>query len=444
VDQILIGRDPSSVDVSPDGLRRLLAEQALPEPVRLLLAGLDGLAALPPAELTAEVAVQVAGVLLAARDRVQALALRAVADVDARDLYVLDASPSTGTWVVDQHTSMPRSHVDLARRLDRVPQVTARVAAGGITVDAAVQIARALDRLRRHMDRPDGLIDGQPTEQVLPGVLTDGICQLVGEALGGLAIDDPRLIGLHLDLIEIVSAPLPELCRLESGFLLLAAHVPQRLLAPALGVLVDALLPNQLAERSDDAHARRGLELRRDPSGSGWLLRGSLDEECGERLHTALSADMVTDPENATDTAAAAAERAAPGAGADPAPIAASPRARTQRRHDALNVLLGRLLGSGVLGTRSKVPVQIAVTVSLDALHDQPGALPARTGSGAVVPIGVVQKWLCDSAITRFVLGLGNKVVEISHTERTCKPQERRIKLLETGGICQGAGCWRS
>jgi hypothetical protein len=50
---------------------------------------------------------------------------------------------------------------------------------------------------------------------------------------------------------------------------------------------------------------------------------------------------------------------------------------------------------------------------------------------------------LCDSAITRFVISLGHRVVEMSHTERTLKPHERRIKHIETGGICQGAGCWR-
>jgi hypothetical protein len=48
---------------------------------------------------------------------------------------------------------------------------------------------------------------------------------------------------------------------------------------------------------------------------------------------------------------------------------------------------------------------------------------------------------LCDSAITRFVLSLGSRVIEMSHTERTLKPHERRIKLLETGGVCQAAGC---
>ncbi|MCU1672794.1 MAG: hypothetical protein JWN77_907 [Frankiales bacterium] len=118
-------------------------------------------------------------------------------------------------------------------------------------------------------------------------------------------------------------------------------------------------------------------------------------------------------------------------------------RSKRQRRHEALRLLLQQVLRSKVLGTRSKLPFQINVTISNAALHDQPGALPARTGSGATVPSALVRQWLCDSAITRFVLSLGNRIIELSHTERTAKPHERRIKLLETGGTCQGAGCYR-
>jgi hypothetical protein len=53
----------------------------------------------------------------------------------------------------------------------------------------------------------------------------------------------------------------------------------------------------------------------------------------------------------------------------------------------------------------------------------------------------MVRRLLCGSAITRFVLSLGHRVIESSHTERTLKPHERRIKQIETGGLCQAAGC---
>ena len=77
----------------------------------------------------------------------------------------------------------------------------------------------------------------------------------------------------------------------------------------------------------------------------------------------------------------------------------------------------------------------------LDTLHDQPGALPPVAASGARLPRSPVRRWECDSALTRFVLSLGHRVLETSHTTRTLEPHERRTTRLETGGRCQGAGC---
>jgi hypothetical protein len=55
--------------------------------------------------------------------------------------------------------------------------------------------------------------------------------------------------------------------------------------------------------------------------------------------------------------------------------------------------------------------------------------------------LSLIKTWWCDSSVTRFVMGLGRRVIETSHTERTLKAHERRAKHLETGGRCQGAGC---
>jgi hypothetical protein len=410
----------------------------MPAGLLFLLAGLDELDALTPADLAPEQALQLAAAVLVAQDRLRAIALRQVADVEHRQLHDLDGCPSTGSWVAQQHTSMTRAQVALARGLDRVPQVAARIAEGGLCLDGGVLIGQALNRLRPHVDRPDGLIDGQPAEQVVTAVLVDGICQLVGEARGGLDDDHPVLPRLRTQLTEAARAPLPEITRLETGFLLLARDVEPGQLKQALRVLIDAVLPCQLDDSADDADRNRSVDLRKHDDRAGWSLRGELDDETGELLHTVLAATMTVDPDNVSDTAAA---RKANQAGEDD--VCLRVRSRRQRRHDALRLLLQQVLGSKVLGTRSKLPVQINVTISNAALHGQPGALPARTGSGASVPSALVRRWLCDSAITRFVLSLGNKVIELSHTERTAKPHERRIKLLETGGTCQGAGCYR-
>ena len=97
----------------------------------------------------------------------------------------------------------------------------------------------------------------------------------------------------------------------------------------------------------------------------------------------------------------------------------------------------------GELGLRDKVAPHLGATISLPALNRDPGATPAVGASGVTLPLSLVQKWWCDAAVTRFVLGLGHRVLEVSHTARTLKAHERRIKHLETGGHCQGAGCCR-
>ena len=410
-------------------------------PLTTLVSALDQLIAQPPRELPAAHALREAAVLLTQLERLRALALLRVADVDARALYVLDGSPSTGTWIADQHTSTDRSAVALARKLDRMPQVSAQIVAGRLSVDGGVRIGKALDQLRRHVDRLDGLIDGQPGEEVVHAVVVDGGCLLAGEARGGLEDTDPYLIGLRAELTVVAAAPLGQLERLEAAFVLLARYLPPDLLDSALRRLVDAVLPSELEQRAGRTHRERSFELHRDEDSGGWTVRGRLDVETGELLHTALHAVMATDPDNPTDTEAAAAERAL---GPDPYDDGCRlVRSLRQRRHDALRLMLRALLDTGVLGSRNKVVPHLAVTVSLDALHAAPGALPARAASGARLPASLARRWLCDSAITRFVLSLGNKVFAASHSQRTLTPHERKIKHVETGGICQGAGCTR-
>lgn len=414
-------------------------DSSLPVPLAMVVAGLAAMAVQIPADIPAAQALLETQVLLVQTDRIKALSLQRVADVETRQLHVLDDAPSTAAWVAEQQTSMPRSEVALARKLDRFPLLAEQLTAGGLALSGGVLISRALTSLRPHVDRPDALIDGQPGDQVLPAVIVDGVRDLVCQAHGGLADDDLRLVRLTRELTEIADRPATELRRLEAALLVLARSVEPGQLKAALEMLTGALLPNELAKRADDAHANRGLTLHRDDT--GFDVKGRLDLECGELLHTVLTAAMATDPDNPLDTATAERLRAQ---GLDPYEDGCVlVRSRPQRMHDALRLALRSLLASGVLGVRGKHVPQIAITISEAALHDRPGALPARAGSGARWPAALVRGMICDSAITRFVLSLGHRVVETSHTERTLKPHERRIKQIETGGVCQGAGCGR-
>ena len=222
---------------------------------------------------------------------------------------------------------------------------------------------------------------------------------------------------------------------MEAAFLVLAGHVQPCDLRAALGRLVDALLPLQLQDRADRAHDDRALKLVRKSDGSGWtVLQGDLDLECGELLHTVLTAARATDPDNPADTASWAAQHS-------DEPSAPAPRSRRQQDHDALKLALRRLLDTGALGRRDKTCPHLLVTVSLDQLERRPGALPATTAAGTSLPASLLQRLVCDSRISRLVLSLGRKVLETSHTERTLKAHERKALHVQWGGRCAGAGC---
>jgi hypothetical protein len=396
-------------------------------------------ATLPDAQALADTAV-----LMRVVEQLGGALLVRLADVDRRKLHTLDGAPSTSTWVTAQGTSIDRDSVTLARRMSSFPTVADAVRDGGVPVAVAARVSRALARLRPLVDRPDGLIDGQPGEEVVTAVVTDGVLGAICQALGGLADDDPRLLELTAGLSEISCWPTSQLARLEAAFVLLARSIPADQLRAALALLVDALLPEELERRAARGQDAAGLVLRRKDDGSGWLIsKGELDLECGELLHTVLTAMSAVDPDGPVDTEAWSRLRAAGWQDGDEQPACGAPRSRARRAHDALRLALRLLLDGGLLGTRDKVAPHLLVTVGLDALHGGPGARPAVAASGAALPLSLVRSWWCESAVSRLVLGLGRRVIEASHTERTLKAHERRAKVVETGGQCQGAGCTR-
>jgi hypothetical protein len=188
--------------------------------------------------------------------------------------------------------------------------------------------------------------------------------------------------------------------------------------------------------------------MRLDDDGSGWTITdGDLDLECGELLQAVLQAELAVDPDGPADEAGFEQLRADGWQDGDPLDDGSTgpstgPRSLRQQRHDALKHALRRYLDAGITGLRDKVAPHLAVTVGMDLLEAQPGALPAVSASTASrLPASLVRRWACDSAVSRFVLSLGGRGLEVSHTERTLKPHERRAKKIETGGRCQVAGC---
>ena len=420
------------------------APVVLSPPAQAVVDAVAALGAQSPAELPGAQALAETAVLLTQLEALHAVVLSRLADVDRRQLHTLAGAATTGSWVAAQHTSLDRNQVSLARRLGDLPTLSAALTTGALPISAAQRVAAALGKLRRHVDRPDGLIDGQEGTAVVNAVLLDGIGQLICEAHSGLDDDSPLLAQLSGQLSGIATEPVSELARLEAGLVLLAQHLEPGLLPTALSRLLDAILPGELERRAAEGHANRGFGLRRNADGSGWTLRhAELDLECGELLFTVLQAELTADPDNPLDTAKYAELRADGWTSTQDLPTCGGPRSLRQRHHDALRNGLRRYLNSGIAGLRDKIVPHLNITVGLDLLHGAPGALPATGASGISLPRSLVNRWACESTITRFVLSLGRKVIETSHTSRTLKAHERRAKLIETGGRCQAAGCPR-
>jgi len=131
-------------------------------------------------------------VLLREAERLRTVALGRIDDVETRKLHRLDGAGSTASWVAQQQTSLDRTEVALARRLSSFPLISQALRTGGLATSVAARLAAALVKLRRHLNRPDGLIDGQDGELVLAATIIDGVSMLVRESAGGLDEGSPR------------------------------------------------------------------------------------------------------------------------------------------------------------------------------------------------------------------------------------------------------------
>jgi hypothetical protein len=430
-----------AVDVAQPAPR---ADTSSPD-VLVLRSAIDALAAQDPGELPGPVALQRARDLMRESERLRALSIEALGDVDTRQLFTFADAPSTSAWVKAQQVpGVDGSEVTLARRLSKARRIAEELKAGRMSAATAARLTRWLLKSRPHLDRADGLIDGLDAEAVLQGVCVRGVRALLAEQ--GAPADDPELVQVRAELESIVSGGGSQLDRLEAALVVFAHRCDPVLLPSGLALLMDALLPVEHEKRAERAEQDRGLTLHRDVERGGGTVGGRVDDELFELLSTAIAAAGATDPGNPDDTVAWRDGRVATAGDDTLAPDdwpadAPRPRSTKQRRHDALKRGLRALLDSGVLGSRGKAAPHIVVTVPIEYAAGLPGALPGRTASGGRLTREQVRDLLCRGQFTRMVLDAKNRVVEVSHTQRTATALERLMLHVQTGGVCQRRGC---
>ncbi len=276
---------PEVGDLCVPGVPRPAVPAGPPAELTQLREADDAVLAMDLSALPAAVLLAHARGMLAESQRVHAATLAAISELDRRELYALDGAGSARGWLAQQPTGRPGLAAE-ADRLSRRPLLRAAVAAGDIAAATADTVASALDRL------PDTVEEDQ-----LLGVLRYGVPALLADrgvdpgVLGALA--DEALGAVGLDPAQ----------RLEPACVLLVRHLPPTTLAHELRMLLDALLPEELAEQTRQAWLAQALHIR-TLRGLGAEIRIRVDDALAQLTEDALMARL---PDDATARAILAA-----------------------------------------------------------------------------------------------------------------------------------------
>jgi hypothetical protein len=395
------------------------------------------LEATDPTLLSPEQALVDLDALMRTEEALRIARLARMTDAHTRRLATLENQPSLTSWVRRRFEDAPRGDIALSDKLRPYVHVRRLVKERTLGIEAAGMVGRALDRLKHHVDRSNGLIDGQPGPEVVTAIV-ENIVPLISAARMGLADDDPLLIELLARVEQINASADCELGKLETAFALMGRWIPLNLLKRALDEQVDAVLPNQLELRGDKGHASRNMRIDNYRAYGGGRISIDADDELMELAEAVVVSAARRDPENPNDTEA---KRVLRENELEDDEDVRFPRTRGQRLHDAFKLVLQQYLAAGLAGTHDKAPVAVTVTLSRENVEGLPGALPAVGGSGRRLPRSLIRKWWCDASVTALVLSKGLIPLGITHEQRTLAARERKASKVQQGRVCSGLRC---
>ena len=395
------------------------------------------LEAVDPTTLSPEQALVDLEALMRTEETLRIARLTRMTDAHTRRLATLDNQPSLTSWVRRRFDDAPRGDIALSDKLRPYVHLRRLVKARTLGVEAAGLVGRALDRIKHHVDRPNGLIDGLPGPEVVTAIVGN-VVTLISAARMGLADDDPLLIELFEQVEQINTSGDCELGKLETAFALMGRWIPLNLLKRALDEQVDAVLPNQLEQRGDKGSTTRDMRIDNYRAYGGGRISIDADDELMELAEAVVGSAARRDPDNPEDTDA---KRVLRENDLEDDEDVRFPRTRGQRLHDAFKLVLQQYLAAGLAGTHDKAPVSVTVTVSRENVEGLPGALPAKGGSGRRLPRSLIRTWWCDASVTALVLSRGLIPLGITHEQRTLPARERKASKVQQGGVCSGLRC---
>ncbi|PYG01819.1 protein of unknown function [Georgenia satyanarayanai] len=265
--------------------------------------------------------------------------------------------------------------------------------------------------------------------------LAEGLAQMPALAR---AVDSGEL---HLEHTKVLGrlrrSASPEVrTAMEAGELdeLVTQATQDGLTAPELGKTARAWAATVDAAAAqagfDAVRRRRSLTMRN--SAGGVAGEFFLDPVAGEELRTALDAIAGR-------------------------PAADDGRTREQRMADALTTLAGRTLQVGSDLNGAQVRPHLSLLVNEDtwtglmsrrrrcesASGDRPplpDVPPAELENGTLVPLGELERLMCDSEVTRMVMSAEGVPLDVGRTQRTYSKELRRA-VTSRDRHCQWPGC---
>ena len=190
---------------------------------------------------------------------------------------------------------------------------------------------------------------------------------------------------------------------------------PRDLLRWGLGLL-HRMAPQVMEAEEERRHRRRYLRLAEVADG-GYEVEGYLDEIAGAKLKTALNG--VLGPRARDDL-----------------------RTPGQRRADALDEIVTRVLDSGELPVRGGQRPHLTITASLETLRGDPGAPAGLLDWGFPISGRALRRVADDAEITPILIDQNGDPLHVGRKYRTATPKMRKA-LAERDRRCVWPGCDR-
>lgn len=340
----------------------------------------------------------------ALRERLAAVELSLVRELDARAVPVAHGASSTAVWLREHWRigiRTAKQTVELARALDRLPTTADALAAGTVNTEQAAVIAQAIAALPSEV----GLETAAKAETAL---------------IGFAAQFEPSVL----------------------------RRFGERILTHVAPDTAEGHEREALAAQEERAYATRTLTLVADRSGRV-RLTGWLDTEAAAVVTAAL--DPLSRPGAVDHTRAhvtlggAIASDSDPVEGSNAAGHRAPESARDmrtagQRRADALTEICRRVLASGELPDNGGDRPQLVITVDYDDLAQRTGA--GLLDNGTTLTPETVRRIACDAQVIPAVLGGDGQLLDLGRTRRLINGALRRALVLRDQG-CAFPGCDR-